>query len=187
MASQSRRLASIQDMYERTALHVSVHHHGSYGYTTESCSAEKAEVGKRSYANAAKRRIVIDLEPHPRLVPDSNADRQPTDPSNPPARPRSDDAPIDSVRPTEIATRPRSPPQHGAGRCAPVNRQLDAPRQRPQSTGVDRWGTGGRVPPFFRVGGQHRNCPPPHFSFQKYCEAYSLTQHSSLLIAATYD
>ena len=43
---------------------------------------------------------------------------------------------------------------------------------------------GGRVPPLFRVGGQHRNCPP-HFSVQKNCEAYSLTQRSSLLKAAT--
>ena len=52
-------------------------------------------------------------------------------------------------------------------------------------TGVDRWGTGGDAsPPLFRVGGQHRNCPP-HFSVQKNCEAYSLTQHSSLLKAAT--
>ena len=38
--------------------------------------------------------------------------------------------------------------------------------------------------PLFRVGGQHRNCPP-HFLFQKKCEAYSLTQHASLLKAAT--
>ena len=33
-------------------------------------------------------------------------------------------------------------------------------------TGVDRWGTGGRVPPLFRAGGQHSNCPPT-FQFRK--------------------
>ena len=43
---------------------------------------------------------------------------------------------------------------------------------------------GGTRPPLFRAGGQHRNCPP-HFSVQKHCEAYSLTQHSSLLKATT--
>ena len=36
----------------------------------------------------------------------------------------------------------------------------------------------------FGVGGQHRNCPP-HFSVQKNCESYRLTQHSSLLKVAT--
>ena len=47
-------------------------------------------------------------------------------------------------------------------------------------------GGGDVSPPLFRVGGgQHRNYPPPHFSVQKNCEAYSLTQHSSLLKAAT--
>ena len=53
-------------------------------------------------------------------------------------------------------------------------------------TGVDRWGTGGTrpPPPLFRVGGQHRNCPP-HFSVQKNCEASCLTQHFSVLKAAT--
>ena len=49
-----------------------------------------------------------------------------------------------------------------------------------EPTGVDRWGTGGDAfPPLFRVGGQHRNCPP-HFLVQKNCEAYSLTQHAYL-------
>ena len=44
-------------------------------------------------------------------------------------------------------------------------------------------GDGGDAsPPLFRVGGQHRNCPP-HFSVQKNCEAYNLSQHSSLLKA----
>ena len=33
-------------------------------------------------------------------------------------------------------------------------------------TGVDQWGTGGDAPPLFRVGGQHRNCPPT-FQFRK--------------------
>ena len=37
-----------------------------------------------------------------------------------------------------------------------------------KATGVDRWGTGGggRVPPLFSVGGQHRN-PPPFFSSEQ--------------------
>ena len=47
---------------------------------------------------------------------------------------------------------------------------------------------GDASPPLFSLGGQHRNCPPPpHFSAQKNCEAYSLTHHSSLLKAATQD
>ena len=91
-------------------------HHGSYGHTTESCSAEKAEVGKRSYANVARRKIVLDLEPRPRLVSDGDPDSQTTDPSKPTAGPHSDGAPIDSVRPTETATRPRLPPPHGINR-----------------------------------------------------------------------
>ena len=33
-------------------------------------------------------------------------------------------------------------------------------------TGVVWWGTGGTRPPTFQGGGQHRNCPPPHFSVQ---------------------
>ena len=43
---------------------------------------------------------------------------------------------------------------------------------------------GDASPHFPERGGQHTNCPP-HFSVQKICEAYSLTQHSSLLRAAT--
>ena len=93
-------------------------HHGSYGHTTESCSAEKAEVGKRSYANVARRKIVLDLEPCPRLVSDGDPDSQTTDPSKPTAGPHSDGAPIDSVRLTETATRPRLPTPHGTDRCA---------------------------------------------------------------------
>ena len=39
-------------------------------------------------------------------------------------------------------------------------------------TGVDRWGTGGggTRPPTFQGGGQHTNCPSPHFSVKKNCE-----------------
>ena len=113
-------------------------HHGSYGHTTESCSAEKAEVGKRSYANVAKRKIVLDLEPRPRLVSDGDPDSQTTDPSKPTAGPHSDGAPIDSVRPTETATRPRLPPPHGTDRGASTD-------------GVQPTATAARSPP-----------PPPH-------------------------
>jgi len=116
-------------------------HHGSFGHTTESCSAEKAEGGKRSYANVAKRKIVLDLEPRPRLAPQVDVDRQKTDPPNPLARPRSDDAPIDSVRPTETATRPRSPPPHGADRCAStdgVQPTATAPSPPPQAHAAGR-------------------------------------------------
>ena len=49
-------------------------------------------------------------------------------------------------------------------------------------------GDGGtRPPPTFQRGGQHKNCPPPHFSAQINCEAYNLIHHSSLLKAATQD
>ena len=57
----------------------------------------------------------------------------------------------------------------------------------PGSTGVDRWGTGGgdASPHFSGWRDSIGIVPPPHFSDQKHCEAYSLTQHSSLLKAAT--
>ena len=46
-------------------------------------------------------------------------------------------------------------------------------------------GRGGRVPHFSEWGDSIGIVPPPHFSVQKNCEAYSLTQYSSLLKAAT--
>ena len=48
-------------------------------------------------------------------------------------------------------------------------------------TGVNRWRTGRRVPPFCSVGRQHKNCPPPLLSFfQKNCGACSLSPLISL-------
>ena len=60
---------------------------------------------------------------------------------------------------------------------------------------LNRWYLGGRSvgdggggtrphPHFSGWRGHHKNCSP-HFSVQKNCEAYSVTQHSSLLKAAT--
>ena len=47
-------------------------------------------------------------------------------------------------------------------------------------------GDGGDAsPPHFSGWGDSIGIVPPHFSVQKNCEAYSLTQHSSLLKAAT--
>ena len=42
-------------------------------------------------------------------------------------------------------------------------------------------GTGGRVPPTFQLGGQHRKCPPTFSDKKTNLQAYSDTDHSSLL------
>ena len=54
------------------------HHNKMAHMVTRQRVVAQRKVGKSSYANATRMKIVIDLEPRPRLVPDVDADRQPS-------------------------------------------------------------------------------------------------------------